>query len=144
MPNVLLACVSVRHLHVWCSWKQEKSIGSPGTGCELSCWYWEPNPNALSAEPSFQSLWDFLKKKLFLCCVHMMCMYMMFMWVCVSWCSCGGQRTAFYGLGSLFSPLWVHTQLFRSTWQVPLPQSHLTGLIVLAWFSFLFSSSAWV
>lgn len=101
-------------------------------------------PMLLSAGPFFQSLSAFLKKIFFIfVCVHMMCMYMIFMWVHVSWCSHGGQDS-FVDLVLSFHLCVGSHSLFMPTWQAPLPQSHLTGLIALAWFSFLFSSSAWV
>ena len=43
--NVLLACLSVYHMHAWSLQKPEEGIRTPGTGvtdgCETPCGCWE-------------------------------------------------------------------------------------------------------
>ena len=45
--SVLPACVSVYHMHAWCSWRPEEDIRSPVSGvmdgCDLPCRHWELN-----------------------------------------------------------------------------------------------------
>jgi hypothetical protein len=52
---ILLACVSVHPLPVWCPLRPEEGAGSPSTavadGCELPCGYWEPNLGPLREQP---------------------------------------------------------------------------------------------
>lgn len=52
--SVLLACMSVHHIHAWCLLRSKEGIGSPGSeitdGCELLCGYWDLNLDSLQEQ----------------------------------------------------------------------------------------------
>lgn len=53
--NVLSACMSVHHVHIWCPRTSKEVIKSLRTGandcCEVLCGYWDPNPGPLEVKP---------------------------------------------------------------------------------------------
>lgn len=89
-------------------------------------------PMLLSAGPFFQSLSAFLKKKIYFCvCAHDVYVYDIYVGTCImvlTWRT----EDSFVDLVLSFHLCVGSHSLFMPTWQAPLPQSHLTGLIVLA------------
>lgn len=45
------------HVCVWCLWRPEEGLGSPGIGCEPPCECWLLNPGPMQEQLVFSPLW---------------------------------------------------------------------------------------